>query len=294
MTSSKIAVLMIGAASLSLAACDKIAAIGAKQQAAATAGDKDASDQLDAYIGAHNRLVGSFGFYERAESYRKSDIAHASTDGQFLVDDGSIEHGIDDLKAARALSGAPADVNAAADAVIGSMTTVRTHLAALAPYYTSKAYMEDNLARGRKEDPQMLAEISAADKDLTRFSDLIDRNMLKREEKTLETLKANGDMLHYNSRLAMFRANALITRFTAAQDKDAALFAKADADVSVIQTAIAGAHDAAAKAGEKDEPELHYLSSMIGSYRSFKQRPNRADADQMLSSFNTAVQLANH
>ncbi|MGN7998519.1 DUF3829 domain-containing protein [Sphingomonas sp. 22176] len=293
MTSSKTAALLIGVASLCLSGCDKIAASSDKNQSSAAAGTAAASTQLDAYISAHNRLIGTFGFYEKAAKYREADVAHASTDGQFLVDAGWIDKGIDELKQARALAGAPADLNAAADALIASMTKVQKHLAELAPYYTSKAYMDDNLARGRKEDAQMLAEIDAADADLKRFSDLIDRESVKRDTAVLEKLKAEGKVLDYNRRLAMFHANALISRFTTAKAPDAALFQRADADLAIIEPAIAAARAEASKAGEKEPPELHFLSSMLGSYRSFKKDHRPFNAEMMLGSYNHAVEAAN-
>ncbi|MFD1951468.1 DUF3829 domain-containing protein [Sphingomonas arantia] len=293
MTSSKIAAFLICAASLCVGGCDGIAPTRGNGQGSATSSVAGDADQLDAYIGAHNRLVGPFGFYERANYYREADVAHASTDNQFIVGDGSIERGIEQLTEARAMSGAPADLNAAADALIKSMTRVRAHLAELESYYTSKAYLDDKLARGRKEDPQMLAEIEAADADLTRFSDLIDRNMDKREAAMLETLKAKGALLEYNSRLAMSHGRALMTLFKGSEGRDASLFPRADAEVAIIQKAIAAAHAEAAKAGEKDPAELDSLSSMLGSYRSFKQNGRPADARQMLESYNNAVQSAN-
>ena len=294
MSLSKIPVILIGAVSLCVSGCDKTASSGANDQGVAS-GVASTANQLDAYIDAHNELIGPFGFYERATNYREADVAYAPIDGQFLVGDGSIETGIKQLKEARAMSGAPADINAAADALIGSMSKVQAHLAELEPYYDSKAYMDDKLARGRKEDSRMLAEIDAADRDLTRFSDLIDRDMVKRETATLETLKAKGELLEYNSRLAMFHAKALMTVFRGSQGRDTSVsvFPRADAEVAAIEKAIAGAHAAAAKAGQKDPSELGLLSSMLGSYRSFKKDGRPVDAKQMLSSYNSAVQIAN-
>ena len=292
MSSSKIAAILIGAASLWLSGCDKLASTAGNDQSEAS-GIAGTANQLDAYIDAHNELVGPFGFYERADYYRKADVAHAPIDGQFLVGDGSIKTGIEKLKDARAMSGAPADLNTSADALIKSMTKVQTHLAELEPYYTSKAYMDDKLARGRKEDPQMLAEIEAADADLTRFSDLIDRDMDKRETATLAMLKAKGRLLEYNSRLAMFHAKALIKLFQGSQGREASVFPRADTEVAIIEKAIAAAHTAAAKAGQKDPSELDLLSSMLGSYRSFKKDGQPVSGKQMLSSYNSAVQVAN-
>jgi len=290
MKSFKYVTAALGAATLCLGACDKIGKSGNEQES--TAFGAATSNQLNAFIEAHNRLLGPLGFTEKAANYRKADVAHATTEGEFLVDAGWIDKGIEQLKAARALSGASADLNGAADALIASLTAARVHLADLAPYYTSKAYLNDKLARGRKEDPKMLAELDAADADLKRFGDMLDRETVKRDTAAIEKLKAEGKVLDYNRRLAMFQANAMVKRFAAAQAPDASLFALADRDAAIIDEAIAAAHAAAAKSGGKDPAELHYLSSMLGSYRTFKETRRPTHAEHMVGSYNSAVEAA--
>lgn len=279
---------VLGAATLCLGACDKA---DRQEQGSASSGTA-APNQVDAFIAAHNRLLGSFGYTEQAAKYRKADVAHATLEGEFLVDAGMIDKGIEQLKAARTLSGASAELEGAADALIGSLTKVRAHLADLSPYYTGKAYLNDKLARGRKEDPQMLAELDAADADLKRFGEMLDRETLKRDTAAIEKLKADGDILGYNRRLAMFRANGMIKRFVASQAPDPALFTVSDADAAIIDQAIAAAHAAATKSGGKDPPELHFLSSMLGSYRTFKETRRPTHAEQMVASYNHAVEAA--
>ncbi|MEG3085383.1 DUF3829 domain-containing protein [Sphingomonas sp. PB2P12] len=293
MTSAKINIALIVAAALSLSACDKAPFSGnASSGGLSEAGD--AGGQLEGYIEAHNRLIGSFGYYERSGLYRKADVAHASTEGQFLVSDGWISKGIDALKEARAKSGAAADLNAAADALIVSLTKVDTHLADLATYYDSKKFLEDNLARGKREDPQMLAELTVADKDMDTFNRLLERDIAKRDQVVLEKLKSEGDLLAYNSKLALMHSNALISMFNTADDlRSSAIFARADAEVAVIEKAIDDAHQQAAKVGKKDPSELDALKTMIGYYRSLKKKHEASDAEGMMRNYNTAVDAAN-
>ncbi|MEG3148775.1 DUF3829 domain-containing protein [Sphingomonas sp. ZT3P38] len=288
--------LILSAAAICLSACDKSATSGgnATGAVAGAAGASTGAGQLEGYIEGHNTLIGTFGFVETAEKYRKADVAHASTTGYFSVDDGWIGQGVDQLKKARALSGASSDLNAAADALILSMGKVRAHLANLAPYYSGKKYLDDKLARGKQEDPQMLAELAAAEKDLNAFRQLLDRDMAKRDEAVLAKLKSSGDLLNYNTKLALVRSNKLISLFNQPSDiQNAAILAKADAEVAIIEQAIADAHQQAVKANKRDPSGLSSLTTMIGYYRTLKQSHSNSDAEGMMRTYNQAVDSAN-
>src|SRR3954462_6697321 len=142
MTSAKAKILLIGVALLGLGACDKIGfpTSNSGDSLAAAANSDGAAQKLDAYVDAHNKLMDTFGFEEKAESYRKSDISHASIDGSFDISAGWIDKGLTRLKTARAMSGGSPDLDAAADALLSSMGKAQTHLASLGTYYESKKY----------------------------------------------------------------------------------------------------------------------------------------------------------
>lgn len=293
MTSAKINIALIVAATLSLSACDK-APFSTNASNSGASEVSDTGGQLEGYIEAHNRLIGTFGYYEKSENYRKANVAHASTDDQFLVSDGWISKGIDALKEARTKSGASPDLNAAADVLIASLTKVDTHLTNLATYYDSKKFLEDNLARGKREDPQILAELAAADKDMDSFNRLLERDIAKRDQVVLEKLKSDGNLLAYNIKLALMHSNALISTFNSTEDlRNPAIFTRADAEVTVIENAINDAHQQAAKAGKKDPSELDALTTMIGYYRSLKKKHEAYNAEGMMRNYNTAVDAAN-
>lgn len=291
-------ILALTAATLCLSACGQTGSQAGNAISgaitSATGAEASAGEKLDGYIEAHNKFIDTFGFQEKAEDYRKADIAHASTDGNFNVGDGWIGQGLDKLKKARALSGGAADLDTAADALIGSMGKVRTHLADLATYYDGKKYLDDKLARGKREDPQMLAEIAAAEKDFEKFNALLDREMGKRDQAVLEKLKSSGKMLKYNTKLALVHAKALIDIFGDTADiKGPGLFVRGDAEVAIIEKAVADAHQEATKAGKSDPTGLSSLTSMVGAYRSFKQSHQASDAESMTRSYNLAVDSAN-
>jgi hypothetical protein len=296
MTSAKAKILLIGAALLGLGACDKMGLPtgNSGDSSASAAIDDKAAQKLDAYVEAHNKLMGTFGFEEEAEDYRKSDIAHKSIDGPFNVDAGWIDQGLQKLQAARGMPGGSHDLNAAADVLIASMGKVQTHLASLETYYQSKKYLDDKLARGKAEDAQMLAELDAAERDFGAFGALLDVALDKRDEVSLDKLKGSGNLLKYNSKLAMLHAKKLVNLFNGPDDlKKPELFAKGDAEVAIIEKAIADVHSEATKAGKSDPIGLSSLTSMIGSYRTLKQGHDVTDLKTMVSLYNSAVDTTN-
>jgi len=299
MTSAKAKILLIGVALLGLGACNKPGSTSGNASGdAETAGTVAASDasagkKLDTYVEAHNSFVDTFGFEEKAAAYRKSDIAHASIEGPFNVDAGWIEQGLTKLKAARAMPGGSGDLDTAADALIASMGKVQTHLADLENYYSSKKYLDDKLARGKAEDARMLAELDAAEKDFTRYSAVLDVALAKRDQAMLETLKGSSP-IKYNTKLALLHAKALIGLFNAPEDVNKPdLFAKGDAEVAIIEKAIADAHQEATKAGKRDPSGLSSLTSMIGDYRTLKQGHEVRNLKSMVDNYNRAVDSSN-
>jgi hypothetical protein len=284
---------------LGLGACDKMGlptgnTSSTGDSSAAAANDDGAARKLDSYVEAHNKLMDTFGFEEEAESYRKSNISHASISGPFNVDAGWIDQGVKKLKAARAMSGGSPDLDAAADALISSMDKAQTHLASLETYYESKKYLDDKLARGKAEDGQMLAELDAAERDFKAFGALLDVALDRRDEALLEKLKGSDNLLGYNTKLALIHAKKLVNLFNGPDDvKKPELFAKGDAEVAIIEKAIADAHSAATKAGKGDPTGLSSLTSMIGSYRSLKQEHEVTDLKSMVSEYNQAVDSMN-
>jgi hypothetical protein len=291
---AKSTVLLLTIPVLGLSACNQMAGQQNAGNVLSAVTEGDTGKKLDDYIDAHNKLVGTFGFQEKADNYRKADVAHASPSGFFNVDDGWIGQGVDKLKSARAMSGGAGDLDAAADALIASMGKVRTHLADLGTYYSSKKYLDDKLARGKKEDPQMLAELDTAQKDFETFNALLDRETDKRDQVQLDKLKGSGNLLKYNTKLALMHAKKLADLFNTPEDlKNPATITRGDVEVPIIEQAIADAHQAAGKAGKSDPSGLSSLTSMIGSYRSFKQGHSASDAESLMREYNQAVDSAN-
>lgn len=288
-----VTILMASAALLGLSACDKAGQSSGQTATGSVSADESAAKKLDTYVEAHNKFIDTFGFVEKAEAYRKADVAHASVDDTFNVSVGWIGQGLEKLKEARSSAGGPADLDSAADALIASMGKVQNRLASLETYYSSKKYLDDKLARGKAEDKQMLAELDAAEKNFERFGAQLDLSLDKRDQALLETLKGR-DALKYNAKLALMHAKKLMNLFNDPDDLNRPdVFAKGDAEVAIIEKAIADAHDEAVKKGKSDPSGLSSLTSMLGSYRTLKQRHEASDAQSMLRQYNQAIDSSN-
>ena len=60
-------------------------------------------------------------------------------------------------------------------------------------YYKSKAYKDDQLAKGKAQDPIVRASFDTAMAALTAFNGALDREHKKRDEQELASLKAEGN-----------------------------------------------------------------------------------------------------
>ncbi len=278
----------------------------AAQSGAATtdAGDPAAGAKLSAYTAGYNKLLDTFGLPAMVEAYAKEEIARKSPTDSISVNTGWLEQAMTLLKTARAMPGGPADVDQAADRLIGALGTAMTRLEGLKVYYDSKAYKEDGLKRGKLEDPAMTAEFKAATTAMEQFSNILDREQKVAGTAALAALKASGDMLGYHTKLALQQTDQLVSMFKGEGDiTNAAVIAKADAQVAQIEQTLATqrAELATAKAAATaDKPvDVDYglvgdqLTSVVGDYRDMKQSRDTDDFNDMVEHYNSAIEDAN-
>ena len=282
--------VMIGMALMGLAGCDKLGIPGGGTGSSASA--EAASAKLGGYIEGHNALLNTMGLEAQARDYRDSDIPNGAPGGGFRVGPGWIGQGLDKLRAARALSGGAPELDAAADALLLSAGTVEKHLASLQTYYQGKKYLEDQFARGKAENAPMLSEIAAAEKDLAAFGKLLEAAIEQRDIASLGKLKT-ADPAAYNVKLALIHAKKLLDLFNGqANPAKSDLIARADAEVAIIEQAIADGKAEAGKQG-KSTRALDTLNAMLGYYREFKQDRDPAHLNLVLTYYNGAVEEAN-
>ncbi len=128
----------------------------------APGGDDQA--KLNAYTDGYNIVIGEFGLKQQLDDYQKAGIngAHPMPQAVYLTG-GWLDQARAKLQAARAMPGGGlADVDTAADRFLPALQQVLTHEGSLNGYYQSKAWRDDGLARGKREDPLLVGEFRTA------------------------------------------------------------------------------------------------------------------------------------
>ena len=294
---------------LALAGCKK--APGASGTGVAASGEpasgqagNPARAKLSAYTAGYNKLLDTFGLPATAEAYAKEEIATKSPTDSISVTGGWLEQAQTMLKTARAMPGGPVDVDQAADRLIGSLGTAMQRLEGLKVYYDSKAYKDDGLKRGKQEDAAMTADFKAALAAMEQFSTILDRERKVADTADLAAMQAKGDMLGYDTKLALQQSEQLISLFKGDGDiANPAVIAKADAQVAVIEKTLAAQRAELAKAKAAATPgqpvDVNYglvadrLTSALGNYRDMKQSKEASDYNDMIGHYNDAIGDAN-
>jgi hypothetical protein len=290
------------AAALILGGCDKLPGGKSADGTAASARSPTDMAKVGAYTEGFNKLVGTYGLVETADDYAKADISRQSAQDPIIVSAGWIEQAQDALKSARAMPGGSKAVDQAADTLIADLDKVLARLRPLKVYYDSKAYRDDGLVRGKAEDPLMKAEFQTALTDMDAFSEALKAERNKHLAVELAALKARGDLLAYNSKLALQQSESLVDLFKSPEDlSDPATLAKGDAIVAQLETTLADQRKAYAEAKAKTGGQIgptrqiaaDQLTSMIGNYRDLKRSRNAEDFNMMQRNYNSAVELLN-
>jgi len=280
----------------------------AMNTAAKVSGSQDSGQKkINTYVDAYNRFIGHYSFTMLYDKYREAHIASAKTsDNIGGVDDGNIPQSLEKLKAARAMSGGPSSLDAAADDLIVSTMKVAAHLADLKVYYSSKKYKDDNLVYGKQQDPVMLAEFKAADESLARFNSALDDELRRRDQEELTSLKNDNRMLAYDAKLALLQAKELLHTIRAADNPmDPALIQHVDPQVAQLESTLAdlrkqvtAAKTAIKPGGDSSgansaDTVSNMLTELVGNYRTFKEG-KLSYFDNMVEEYNIAINAANN
>lgn len=222
-----------------------------------------------------------FGLPETHERDLKLNIPKRKATDNLSISAGWVDISLEQLKKARAL---PAS----------ELGALITQLKALEVYYSSKAYQEDDLAKGKAQDADVRTAFDKSTASMKRFSAVLGTEEKKRSAAMLAKLKASGDMLGYNTKLGLQQAEEVVSLFDSESDiRDPAKYQAADAIVASLDKTLAEQREryAAAKDKEPRPDSAHEstgssLVSFIGTYRTMKQA-------KTAKSFNDAVTSAN-
>lgn len=147
-------------------------------QALAAPGEQASVRKYDAYIDGYNELIDIiFGLKQAYSKYRELRIAQADPhrDLYFNPADTTVRHAIAALRAGRTIAaGDTGAADRATDALLPTLERIQRRYETLGPYYASKAYRHDRLARGRAEDAALIADYETALRDIDQLGRVLD------------------------------------------------------------------------------------------------------------------------
>ena len=284
-------------------------AVGCSRQGGGVAATDGVQGKLNAYTEGYNVVIGTFGVKEQFDQYEKAGIGGEHPEPELVsLNGGWLEQARSKLVAARAMT-APGlgEADAAADRFIPALQKVMAHEATLNSYYTSKAWRDDGLARGRREDPGLVADFRRAsalaeplDAALTKARDV-------REQAELQDAKNRGDTVGYETERALHEGRALVQSFSSEADlADRHSLSAADVRAAALEKTLVDQHAAVAKAkqtvnasGPDGWRVDSYgragddLDSLLGAYRDLKAGGGAASYQAMVAAFNSAVSGTN-
>jgi hypothetical protein len=290
-----------------LAGCSRGSGVGAPNSDATSPGGPS---KLDAYTSAYNILVGAnsglqgdFDEYERAQITGPEPMP-----GNVHLIEGWLNTGRDKLAAARAMpGGGEADLDSAADHLLPPLNTLLAHRSGLNTYYESGAWRDDKLARGKREDVVLVSQYKAVLAAMTRFDAAMSHARDARQLAELDQLKRSGDMVGYQSELALRQARDLLHCFQSNEDlQNPAALKLADTRAAELQKTLEAQHAVVSKAqssGVSDPQARGRLSTwgitgdnlarVLAAYRELRAGGGLKSYDEMVEQYNETVQAVN-
>ena len=295
--------LAISLAMVSTSGCDKVqkAAEGVRDAGsavtqAATGAQAD-TEKFNHYTDGFNELIDdNSGIPHYYQEYVESEPTKQDSNDNisFYVSPSSLERAIESLKKGRALSSSDPvakEADAAIDKLLPSAEKLLLQQKELEPYFTSKAYRDDKLAKAKAAHASLVANYEATIAGIHALDEILTRHQRAQATAQAEEQKAAGNMPLYHTIRTMQLAEAIVS--SAQQEK----YAEADKLLPELEASVAAmkkAQDAAPKEpGDTNPINISLISdrvnSMIGDYRDFKQSKDAEKLNDMVGHYNDAI-----
>ncbi len=289
--------VMLAGCALALASCGGGADSGAEQAGESKAADPAGNAKLKGYVSAYNVLIGTpyGGLQEAADAYAAYHVERADpskTIGLTFQTDAR-QRTLDELTKARAATGNAdtAAVDRAADQLIPPLKKIVELQRELGPYYSSRAYRNDGLARGKALDVELKAAFAEALTALKTMGAALDESQARANAALIARLRADGHVAEASLTNAIQAGSPMIAAL--ARDDDAA----ADRLFAPFQQAV--------EQMRADQPKLKNLGNDIsyasildqltqvtGLYSDYKNG-DAAAKQRLIGLYNQAVSTAN-
>lgn len=272
------------------------AAVKSASNKASTTEDP-ASVKIDAYIKGFNRVTRLDNSYERFKSYT---LKRKATDNISFSDDSStIGNAVESFKKGLDVQAAGMDdIDQAVKAFVEAAEKLAAQQKELKPYFESKQYQDDNLAKGKAAFPVLQADYESTLAALKNLSGLIGKYQRIESEKRIVKFKEQGDMVRFHTEEAMLSAQDLMALFENPEKaiKTPETYTKGDAVLVKLEAALDAQRKAYDEAKAKETKNISYydsvvrdLTSMVGNYRELRNKKSPNAYNRMMREYNDAV-----
>jgi len=254
----------------------------------------DATEKFNGYVEGFNKLIDdNWGVQKNYVRYQELDLPSKSPDANihFFENITTLDSALKAIKEARAMSGNASSnaADAAADKVIANGDKLLAQWKELAPYYSSRAYREDALAKGKAAHESLIANYTATLAAIDELDVAITKYQRDVAEKRIVDFRKSG----HNSEADVVEAMYLADHFTTAVIEEK--IADADAQLPKFQAAVTKLRQTeqglAADATNKSDINslVGYLESLIGNWRDYKQSNSNSDLESVVDYYNRAI-----
>lgn len=297
---SRTAVLALAASlTLGVAACGNPGEKDGKTPSvAAASGSEAVQEKFSHYTDGFNDLIDdNWGVSKQFASYRELNIPGASSSGSIYFPENisNLERALAKIKEGRALSGGgkSARADAAADKVLAQGALLLTQWQALEPYYETRAYRDDNLAKGKAAHPALVSAYEGTIAAIGELDAALTEYLRARDAARVEAYRKGGHTDAANVMQAMQLADHFST---AVIDKN---IAEADRLMPQLEAALVELRksETAMASGAENKVEFDlisgYLGRMVGAWRDYKQNGNDSERERIVDQYNDAVEQMN-
>lgn len=264
--------------------------------ATAPAGEESANAKFNAYTEGYNKLIDkNWGVRAMFDRHTEDDLLAADPSGEisFAENMVTLDLALAKLKEGRALGSKKADAaaaDAAVDAVMAPAGRLLAHWKALTPYFVSRAYRDDKLAKYKAADASLKADYQATLAAIDGIDAALTRYQRAETQERIAQFKADGNMPLFHAASTMQLADVFTTAVIDGKIAEAdRLLPQLDA----AWTQLGAAHTAmpADAANRSEVGSLHgYVGQLIGDYRDFKQSGEGSDVESLVGHYNDAIE----
>lgn len=295
------AMALVCAMTMGLAACgqgDAKGPDGKPQSVSAAAGSELTQQKVGLYTEGFNKLIDdSWGVPSNFGNYQKLDIPNADPTSSISFPENitTLETAIEKLKEGNGVAGGNQSerAEAAVNKLLPQLEALLAQWKTLDPYYESRAYREDGLAKGKAAHAALMTAYQGAIAGIGELDAALSEYQRASNAAKMEALTKSGHTAEASLIDAMQKAD----HFTTAVIED-----KADEADRLLPEFVAAAAklreaEAALPADNENKSEFGsiagYVDSMIGSWRDYKQSKSDYERESIVDDYNRAIERMN-